>query len=141
MVRKIKERQNMWKEPITFEQYLKEHPKRYHDWWSERVATMVNRLYTYWNPRLKPLLTQFTLYVYWNLHVCCMDEEEVAFLVWQYIRYKVRLQSRTREYVECKKFLMEIDVDDLDHWMSEYHELRLDNVEDRPQLVHELLKR
>ena len=121
----------MLKEPITFEEYLKKHPKRYHDYWSERVATMVNRLYTYWNPKLKPLLTQFTLYVYWNLSVCCMDEEEVAFLVWQYIRYKVRLQARTKEYKECKKFLMEINVDDLNHWMSEYSELRIDVVEGR----------
>lgn len=114
-----------------FKKYLENHTltyKDHQDIWSIKIRETVKVLYGYeWNKRLKPLLSIFTIYVNWNLHTFDLDEYEVSFLVYQYLRYKAHGIDVRRKYAVLKKYLLEIiDEDDLDNWLMQYREMRLE---------------
>lgn len=126
MVSKDKEIRHM-----TFTKYLETHPKRYHDVWSEETAKLVNILYGYpYSKENKELLTLFTVYAQYNLPTCAMDNCEITFLVYQFLRFEIRFQSQQWEYDELKKLLTEeIDEEKLSNWIYYYHELRLKTID------------
>lgn len=115
-----------------FKKYLENHTltyKDHQDIWSIKIRETVKVLYGYeWNKRLKPLLSIFTIYVNWNLHTSDLDEYEVSFLVYQYLRYKAGGIEIRRNYNSLKKYLLEvIDENDLDNWLMQYREMRLES--------------
>lgn len=115
-----------------FKKYLENHTltyKDHQDIWSIKIRETVKVLYGYeWNKRLKQLLSIFTIYVNWNLHTFDLDEYEVSFLVYQYLRYKAHGIDVRRKYAVLKKYLLEvIDEDDLDNWLMQYRDMRLES--------------
>lgn len=112
-----------------FKRYLENHTltyKDHKDFFSLKIRRAVNLLYGHeWNKRLKPLLGVFTIYVNWNLGTYDLDEEEVTFLVYQYLRYVATGSDIRNKYNSLKKYLLEeIDEDDLEHWLTIYPEMR-----------------
>lgn len=126
----------------TFKDYLATHPKRYHDLFSEETAKVVEALYSYeYSKENKELLTLFTIYVQYNLPTCALKDSEVAFLVYEYLSHKLHWQSQQREYEPLKKFLTEeIDEEDLSHWISCFHDLILDTIDDFAKTSSNFLK-
>lgn len=126
----------------TFKDYLITHPKRYHDIFSEETAKVVNALYSYeYSEENRELLTLFTIYVQYNLPTCALKDCEIAFLVYEYLSHKIHWQNQQREYEPLKKFLTEeINEEDLSRWISCFHDLVLDTIDDYAKSSSSFLK-
>lgn len=127
---------------MTFKDYLITHPKRYHDIFSEETAKVVNALYGYeYSEENRELLTLFTIYVQYNLPTCALKDCEIAFLVYEYLSHKIHLQSQQREYEPLKVLLTEeINEEDLSYWISCFHNLVLNTIDDYAKTSSDFLK-
>lgn len=120
---------------MAFKNWLEKNGKGYHhDIFSEEIRESVNALYSCeWKPKNKSLLTLFTIYADYNLGTCCMKRQEIAFLIYQYLSFKIHFQKPRIDYGELKRVLTEeIDEEELQWWFHVYHELRLKTIDKQP---------
>ena len=114
---------------MSFEKYLStKHIDT--DYWSCRIRDLVNIVYNKsWSPHVKPLLTKFTTYVYWNFNgLGSLDEEEVVLLTHHFIEHKIHYISRQRVYKDLKQFLCSLDENELKEFIDAYDELCEDHI-------------